>query len=160
MTWTRSLLLGLAVIVFAHTEARADCNNPFADPTKVLDFHVRMSKADWQAILDEDASKANPDGDLFAPPQCMYKYQQYKAEFRCGDTGAWLKVSLRKKRGQERGNEAPQKPPLKIDFNQDFMGAVPEARTRAGRPPSASSATASSPWPTARATSRPAGWTT
>ncbi len=130
MTWTRCLLTGLAVIVFAHTEARADCNNPFADPTKVLDFHVRVSKADWQAILDEDASKANPDGDLFAPAQCMYKYQQYKAEFRCGDSGAWLKVSLRKKRGQERGNEAPQKPPLKIDFNQDFMGAVPEARNQ------------------------------
>ena len=86
-----------------------------------------VSKADWQAILDEDASKANPDGDMFAPPQCMYKYQQYRAEFRCGDSGPWLKISLRKKRGQERGNEAPQKPPLKIDFNQDFMGAVPEA---------------------------------
>jgi MYXO-CTERM domain-containing protein len=128
MTWTRSVLLGLGVIVFTQSAARADCNNPFADPSKVLDFHFKVSKADWQAILDEDASKANPDGDMFAPPQCMYKYQQYKAEFRCGDSGPWLKISLRKKRGQERGNEAPQKPPLKIDFNQDFMGAVPEAK--------------------------------
>jgi hypothetical protein len=128
MTWTRSVLLGLGVIVFAQNAAQADCNNPFADPTQVLDFHFRVSKVDWQSILDEDASKANPDGDMFAPPQCMYKYQQYRAEFRCGDSGPWLKISLRKKRGQERGNEAPQKPPLKIDFNQDFMGMVPEAR--------------------------------
>jgi hypothetical protein len=128
MTRTRSVLLGLGVIVLAQSQAQADCSNPFADPTKVLDFHFRLSKADWQAILDEDASKANPDGDMFAPPQCMYKYQQYRAEFRCGDSGPWLKISMRKKRGQERGNEAPQKPPLKIDFNQDFMGLVPEAR--------------------------------
>jgi MYXO-CTERM domain-containing protein len=128
MTWTRSVLLGLGVIVFTHGQADADCNNPFADPSKVLDFHFRISKVDWQAILEEDASKANPDGEVFAPPQCLYKYKQHRAEFRCGDSGPWLKISLRKKRGQERGNEAPQKPPLKVDFNQDFMGAVPEAQ--------------------------------
>jgi hypothetical protein len=127
MTWTRSILLGIGAIVFSQN-ARADCNNPFANPNQVLDFHFRISKADWQAILDEDASKANPDGEIFAPAQCLYKYKQYRAEFRCGDAGDWLKISMRKKRGQERGNEAPQKPPLKIDFNQDFAGLVPEAR--------------------------------
>jgi hypothetical protein len=134
MMWIRTALFGLAVIVFSQSPALADCNNPFADPTKVLDFHFRISKASWQAILDEDASKANPDGEMFSPPACLYKYQQHKAEFRCGDSGPWLKISLRKKRGQERGNEAPQKPPLKIDFNQDFAGEVPEAKGQSWPP--------------------------
>ena len=129
MRWTSRILLStVAATVLLPAPASADCNNPFADPTKVLDFHIRMSSADWKAILDEDATKANPDGDLFNPAACFYKYKQYRAEFRCGDSGPWIKVSVRKKRGQERGNEAPQKPPLKIDFNQDFDGAVPEAR--------------------------------
>jgi CotH kinase protein len=128
--WTaRHFVTALGAIVFTSfaAEAHADCNDPFGKPGEVLEFHVRMKSADWQAILDEDATKANPDGDMFAPPQCDYKYKQFPAEFRCGD-GAWMKVSVRKKRGQERGNEAPQKPPLKIDFNQDFMGTVPEAK--------------------------------
>ena len=37
-------------------------------------------------------------------------------------------MAVRKKRGEERGVEAPQKPPLKIDFNEDLHGQQPEAQ--------------------------------
>lgn len=100
------------------TAARADCNDPFGKPHEVLDFHVRMKRADWNQLL---AFTLRPD-------DCVGKYPEFRAEFRCGTSEPWLKVAVRKKRGTERGVEAPQKPPLKIDINEEFMGQVPEAR--------------------------------
>ena len=57
----------------------------------------------------------------------MDQFPEFKAEFRCGARGRSSRSALRKKKGEERGVEAFEKPPMKIDFNEDFMGMVPEA---------------------------------
>ena len=95
----------------------ADCNDPFGKPNELLDFHLQMSRADWNGLV------ANRPGEA-----CNAVYRDFPAQFRCGSEGPWLKVAVRKKRGEERGAEAPAKPPLKIDINEDFMGTVPEAK--------------------------------
>jgi hypothetical protein len=116
----------LALVTAVSAEGRADCNDPFGKPNEVLDFHVRLKRADWNALL---ASRGpNVDGQPPDSAGCMYQYPVFPAEFRCGNETAWLKIGLRKKRGEERGVEAPLKPPLKLDFNEDFMGRVPEAK--------------------------------
>jgi hypothetical protein len=103
--------------------AAADCNDPFARPNEVLDFHVRMKRADWMSLL---ASRVpSTDGNRAA---CSAQYPEFRAEFRCGNEPTWMKIAIRKKRGEERGVEVPLKPPLKLDFNEDFMGMVPEAK--------------------------------
>src|SRR5262245_48099960 len=96
--------------------ARADCDDPFGNPDQLLDFHFEITRADWNALVADQ-----PGGD------CDAVYQDFKARFRCGTEGPWLKVALRKKRGEQRGLEVPQKPPLKLDFNETFGGTVPEA---------------------------------
>jgi hypothetical protein len=96
--------------------ARADCNDPFGKPSELLDFHVEISRADWNGLV------ADQPGD-----DCDAVYKDFMVRFRCGTEGPWLKAALRKKRGEQRGLEAPQKPPLKIDFNETFAGTVPEA---------------------------------
>jgi hypothetical protein len=98
------------------SSAQADCNDPFGKPNELLDFHLEISRADWNALLADQ-----PGGG------CDAVYQDFKARFRCGTEGPWLRVAVRKKRGEQRGIEAPQKPPLKIDFNETFLGTVPEA---------------------------------
>jgi MYXO-CTERM domain-containing protein len=113
---------GLGVLLHAGS-ARADCNDPFGKPNELLDLHLRLSQADWMALLNNRLPTT--DGN---PAACDDQYREFKAEFRCGSEGPWLKIAMRKKRGEERGVEAPLKPPLKLDFNEDFMGTVPEAR--------------------------------
>jgi hypothetical protein len=98
------------------SNAEADCNDPFGKPTELLDFHLQMSRADWNALV------ANRPADT-----CDAVYKDFKAQFRCGTEGPWMKIAVRKKRGEQRGVEAPQKPPLKLDFNETFMDTVPEA---------------------------------
>jgi hypothetical protein len=115
-------LLALLVPLLAAAPARADCNDPFGKPDELLDFHIRIKRADWNRLL---ASRVpSTDGNRAA---CDATYPEVPAEFRCGNDPGWLKIALRKKRGEERGIEAPLKPPMKIDFNEDFMGMVPEA---------------------------------
>ena len=115
-------LLALLGSALAVVPARADCNDPFGKPDELLDFHIRMKRADWNRLL---ASRVpSTDGNRAA---CDATYPELPAEFRCGDDPRWLKIAVRKKRGEERGIEAPLKPPMKIDFNEDFMGMVPEA---------------------------------
>jgi MYXO-CTERM domain-containing protein len=109
------LTIAAAGSLFARS-AQADCNDPFGKPNELLDFHLKMSRADWNGLV------ANRPGE-----SCNAVYKDFKAEFRCGTEGPWLKVAVRKKRGEQRGIEAPQKPPLKIDFNETFMNTVPEA---------------------------------
>jgi CotH kinase protein len=114
-----------SVATLGISEAIADCNDPFGKPGEVLDFHLKMSDADWQKLL---ASKiTNVDGLPPDSPACKEQFPEFAAEFRCGDE-PWIKVGVRKKRGEERGTEAPLKPPLKIDFNEDFMGKQPDAK--------------------------------
>jgi hypothetical protein len=111
------LTLALVLCLWLPTSlVRADCKDPFGKPNELLDFHFEISRADWNALVADD-----PGGD------CDAVYQDFKVGFRCGTEGPWLKVALRKKRGEQRGVEAPQKPPLKIDFNETFSGTVPEA---------------------------------
>jgi MYXO-CTERM domain-containing protein len=118
------LLVSAGLGVFLHAEsARADCNDPFGKPNELLDFHLRLSQADWMALLNNRLPST--DGN---PGACDDQYREFKAEFRCGSEGPWLKIAMRKKRGEERGVEAPLKPPLKLDINEDFMGTVPEAK--------------------------------
>jgi hypothetical protein len=105
--------------------AYADCKNPFAKPGEVLDFHLKMSRADWVKL--RDSKVRNVDG---LPPNsaaCNDEFPELAAEFRCGDE-PWIKIGVRKKRGTERGTEVLEKPPLKIDFNEDFMGMQPTAK--------------------------------
>ncbi len=105
--------------------AHADCKDPFGKPEEVLDFHLKMSRADWLKL--RDSKVRNVDG---LPPNseaCNDNFPEFAAEFRCGDE-PWIKVAVRKKRGTERGTEALEKPPLKIDFNEDFMGMQPSAK--------------------------------
>ncbi|HEY0713365.1 MAG TPA: CotH kinase family protein, partial [Polyangia bacterium] len=121
---SRLLFTALAAAAAAFpTEARGDCSDPFAHPERPLDFHFKIKRTDWMALLA--SSVPSTDGN---PAACDAKYPEFPAEFRCGTEGAWMKIALRKKRGEERGAEAPLKPPLKMDFNEDFMGRVPEAK--------------------------------
>ena len=116
--------LAVALTSFAGP-ASADCADPFGKPEQVLDFHLKVSRADWTKLLAERVR--NPD-TMPLSAACMDVYTEYKAEFRCGADGPWLKVGLRRKKGEERGVEAFEKPPMKIDFNEDFMGTVMEAK--------------------------------
>jgi hypothetical protein len=112
--WRRESLWLVAVLVclWAPRGAAADCARPFADPNQVLTFHLRMSRADWDKLRFDSV----PDG------VCDRQNPYYKAEFRCGDADPWLTVGVRKKRGDQRGRDTDQKPPIKIDFNREVMG--------------------------------------
>ncbi|HEY0705501.1 MAG TPA: CotH kinase family protein, partial [Polyangia bacterium] len=116
--------LALGGLLHARSAA-ADCNDPFGKPEEVLDFHFQISRADWTALMMSKVTNVDP----LPPnsPQCAEGFPEFKAKFRCGD-GPWLDIGLRKKKGEERGAEAVEKPPMKIDFNEDFMGMVPGAK--------------------------------
>ncbi len=110
-----SFLLLSGISLMGAGPAQADCNDPFGKPNEVLDFHVRIKRTDWDQLR----------ALVIPPDDCVMNYPNYQAEFRCGDTDPWMKVALKKKRGADA---PPQKPSLKIDFNDDFMGLVPEAK--------------------------------
>jgi hypothetical protein len=92
--------------------AHATCDDPFGDPSEVLDFHLRLTLAEWDAMRLEK----NPG------LRCDLQYQWRQVEFRCGETDPWLVIGARHKRGDQRGVDAPQKPPLKLDFNHFVAG--------------------------------------
>ncbi len=119
MNATKRSLLAAATCaagLLAAAPGRADCNDPFGKPNELLDFHLQMSRADWNGLVTNRPGEA-----------CNAVYRDFPAQFRCGTEGPWMKVAVRKKRGEQRGIEAPQKPPLKIDFNETFNNTVPEA---------------------------------
>src|SRR5262245_25651291 len=122
----RPIAAAALLIAGASAPAAADCNDPFGKPNEVLDFNVRLKRADWMALLA--STVRNFDADSLDSPACKDEFPEFPAEFRCGTTEPWIKIGLRKKRGTERGVEAPQKPPLKLDFNEDFMGQQPTAK--------------------------------
>jgi hypothetical protein len=104
----------VAVLALPTQPAYADCDDPLADPGDMLEFHLRISRADWSALL---ASKiTSTDGQPTDSPACSENFPKIAARFRCGDHGAWRGVTVRKKKGEERGVEAFEKPPIKIDF--------------------------------------------
>ncbi len=106
--------LCLGALLISARPARAACSDPFAKPNEVVDFHVRMTRADWNLLR----------GFSLRGDDCVGMYPDYKAEFRCGDDEPWITMAIRKKRGSDT---PPEKPSLKIDFNEDFMGTVPSA---------------------------------
>jgi len=112
-------------LLVSAVRVKADCRDPFGKPNEVLDFHVKMSRADWNKLLADRIR--NVDGLPPNSPACMDQFTEFPAEFRCADE-PWIKMAIRKKKGTERGVEAPLKPPLKLDFNEDFMGQQPTAK--------------------------------
>jgi hypothetical protein len=106
-----------AALAWPAAAAWADCRDPFGRPEQVLDFHVQLTRTDWRALQAFTLRSDDCDGS----------YPEFRAQFRCGDE-PWIPVALQKKRGTERGVEAPEKPPLKLQFDEDFMGQVPAAR--------------------------------
>jgi hypothetical protein len=123
MHWKLSLSCSILASLITASVARADCNDPFAKPEEILDFHFKLSSADWRSLLASRIGMSDTN-----PAACMDQFPEFKAEFRCGTEGPFLKIALRKKKGEERGTEAFEKPPMKMDINEDFMGMVPEAR--------------------------------
>lgn len=106
--------VAIAALALAAETARADCDDPFADPSDVLEFHLSLRRADWTALL---ASKiAGTDGKPTDSPACQENFPRFQARFRCGHEDGWRDVTVRKKKGEERGVEAFEKPPIKIDF--------------------------------------------
>jgi hypothetical protein len=90
----------------------ADCADPLRDPDAVLDLHLRMTRATWNALrLDEPVGSG-----------CDAQYPYHEVEFRCGDDEDWLAIGARHKRGDQRGLDTDQKPPIKLDFNRIVQG--------------------------------------
>lgn len=107
-----ALLVGCGAIawaLFGVPTARADCGDPFARPDEVLDFHFRVSTAEWAQLQSSGPSQEGCDG----------QYPYVPAEFRCGDSEPFLAVSIRRKRDR---SETRSKLPLKLDFNRTVPG--------------------------------------
>ena len=88
--------------------ASADCSEPFVDPGEVLTLHLALARADWDKVRNSP----------YPGKDCESQYPYVEARFRCGDLEPWITVGLRHKRGDQRGVDAPQKPPLKLDFDR------------------------------------------
>jgi MYXO-CTERM domain-containing protein len=117
------VLATLATTLIGARSADADCDDPFADPDDVLDFHLRMPRASWDALRFADLVGDGCDA--------QYPYEQ--VEFRCGDSEPWIPIGARHKRGDQRGLDTDQKPPLKLDFNRITAGQRwPAARGELG----------------------------
>lgn len=103
--------------------ALASCEEPFVDPNEVLQFHLRLSRETWDLVrLEKNPGLA-----------CDAQYTYQRASFRCGDTEPWIEIGVRHKRGDQRGIDAPEKPPLKLDFNRfDDSLRWPSAMGRLG----------------------------
>jgi hypothetical protein len=126
-------LAGFSLGLLWATATRADCNDPFGKPGEVLDFHLRISSADWGRL--RASVGPNVDGQGYNSADCRFQYPELPAQFRCGDE-PWIPIALRKKKGEERGAEAPEKPPLKIDFNDVLVDMQPQPQPGTGRWPS------------------------
>ena len=99
------------LVLLCASTAHATCDDPFSDASAVLDLHLRLTVAEWDALrLEKNPGLA-----------CALQYEWHRVEFRCGETDPWLVIGARHKRGDQRGVDAPQKPPLKLDFNR-FVG--------------------------------------
>jgi MYXO-CTERM domain-containing protein len=90
--------------------ARAGCEDPFADPDAILDFHLEMATADWAALTASQATGQAP---------CDEHYPYFPAQFRCGESEPPLTIGVRRKRDR---TETLRKLPLKLDFNFSVPG--------------------------------------
>ena len=105
-----ALIVAITVVATERT-ARADCADPFADPADVLEFHVRLSSADWDALRNTDQVGQG----------CDAQFPYFQVEFRCGNED-WISIGARRKRGDQRGKDTNEKPPIKLDFNRFVVG--------------------------------------
>jgi CotH kinase protein len=96
--------------------ARADCDDPFADPNELVDLQLQLSTASWQALQESAPVSDAPNG---AAPGCEDQYPYFEAQFRCGDAEPWLTIGVRRKRDR---TETRFKLPLKLDFNRSVTG--------------------------------------
>ncbi len=107
-----AVALGAVVLVSGASSAFADCDDPFRAADEVLELHLRMGAATWDAlVLDE------PQGS-----GCDAQYPYHEVEFRCGDDEPWIRIGVRHKRGDQRGRDTDHKPPVKLDFNRFVQG--------------------------------------
>ena len=107
------IVLGMLVVVASGAAAaRADCEAPFEVGAAPVDLHLRMSRAVW-----DDLRFAELEGE-----GCEAQYPYREVEFRCGEEEEWIAIAVRHKRGDQRGLDTDQKPPLKLDFNRVVMG--------------------------------------
>ncbi len=100
------LLLGVSL------PSWADCTDPFGSPDEVLVFHLEVTRGDWDTLRN-----APEEGE-----GCQSQYPWVTARFRCGESEPWLNIGVRRKRGDQRGKDTDQKPPLKLDFNRVTKG--------------------------------------
>ncbi len=108
-------LLVVAGLMIAATAvpspARADCADPFADPDEVVSLHLRISRADWSSLRFDDVIGAG----------CDAQYEYFQVGFWCGDETE-ITIGARRKRGDQRGRDTDEKPPIKLDFNRYVTG--------------------------------------
>ena len=109
--WTAALAFSV-VVAIVPSLVNADCDDPFADPLEVLDFHLRISAADWDSLRDDDQVGNG----------CDAQYAYFDVEFRCGESEPWISIGARRKRGDQRGKDTNEKPPIKLDFNRTVPG--------------------------------------
>lgn len=92
--------------------ASASCEDPFAPGGEVLSLSVEMTRATWDALrLDEPVGSG-----------CDAQYPYHEVRFRCGEDEPWITIGVRHKRGDQRGLDTEQKPPIKLDFNRAVQG--------------------------------------
>jgi hypothetical protein len=82
------------------------------DPLQVLDFHLEMAPADWDAVRHD--TNFNDDG---------HSNTERPAEFRCGDEDPFPVLVRRKRLLALPSDQDPRKVSLKIDFDD----RIPEA---------------------------------
>ena len=86
-------------------------NDPFGKPNELLDFHLQMSRADWNALVDNRPGEG-----------CNAVYRDFKAQFRCGTEGPWLKVArpqeARRAAGDRGAAEAAAQDRLQRDLHR------------------------------------------
>ena len=94
------------------SSAWASCDDPFADPNEVLTFHLELTRADWNTV------RTAP----MVGEGCEAQYPMVHARFRCGETGEFLEIGVRRKRGDQYGQDTDEKPPIKLDINEFVDG--------------------------------------
>jgi hypothetical protein len=110
-------------LLAAPAPVAADCDDPFGDPDDILALHLQMSRADWSGIRFDDQVGNG----------CDAQFPYFEVEFRCGDDEPWIDIGARRKRGDQRGRDTDEKPPIKLDFNRVLMGQRwPAARGNLG----------------------------
>jgi CotH kinase protein len=102
----------IAATLMGASAAAARCDDPFASPDDMITLTLRMTRADWDLVrLGEPVGEG-----------CDAQYPFVTAELRCDDEPRGVVVGVRKKRGEQRGQDTDQKPPLKIDINHVERG--------------------------------------